>query len=220
MRQHAIDLMPASIRARTQAGQRTGRLLLLGVAALFALVVTATHSIFMLSSAQEQLFTASSQAEEVFGAEARASELKSTLKKTNAFIDLYDRVALPVHVSAVMATVINNLPESVTLDEFNIDAGARVASRSPRAKGEQLKDDVAPRVLRGEVFGFAASDQQIAELVTRLNATGPFRDVTLDFSRTRDVSGRDAREFRLSFKIDLDSRYDVEYRSAAASHTP
>ena len=220
MTQHAIDLMPASIRARTQAGQRTGRLLLLGVAAVFALVVTATHSIFMLSSAQEQLFTASSQAEEVFGAEARASELKNTLKKTNAFIDLYDRVALPVNVSAVMATVIDCLPESVTLDEFNIDAGARVASRSPRAKGEQSKDETPPRVLRGEVFGFAASDQQIAELVTRLNATEPFREVNLDFSRTRDVSGRDAREFRLSFKIDLDARYDVSYRAVAASDGP
>lgn len=215
MRQHSIDLLPALIRARSEAGLRTGRFITAAIAAIGVLIITATHSLFILSSAQENLFVTSSQAEEVFATEARAAELKSVLKRTNCYIDLYDRIALPVQVSSVMATVVNNLPDSVTLDQFDIDAGARTGGRLPRAKGMELKDEPPPRVLSAEISGFAANDQEIAELVGRLDGTPPFRDVNLDFSRTRSVNGHDAREFRLSFKIDLDARYEVSFRDGS-----
>jgi len=117
----------------------------------------------------------------------------------------------------VMATVINNLPESLTLDQFNIDAGARSNGHLPRAKGLETKDETPPRILSAEISGFAATDQEIAELVGRLDGTSPFRDVNLDFSRTRSVNGHDAREFRLSFKIDLDARYEVTYRESSSN---
>jgi hypothetical protein len=138
------------------------------------------------------------------------------LKRAYEYIAVYERIAAPVPISAVVATVINQLPESITLDQFDVDAGARALTRSPRAKGVEAKEEIPPRVLHGEVSGFAASDQQIAELVSRLADCPLFRDVNLDFSRTRDVNKRDAREFRLSFKIDLDSVYDVTFRGEAS----
>ena len=122
----------------------------------------------------------------------------------------------PGPISAVRATVINHLPERVTLDQFDIDAGARAMTHSPRATGVETKEDSPPRGLHGEVSGFASSDQQIAELVSRLTDVPLFRDVNLDFSRTRDVNKRDAREFRLSFKIDLDAIYAVTFRHQAS----
>ncbi|MHC4128286.1 MAG: hypothetical protein ACYSUA_08985, partial [Planctomycetota bacterium] len=39
---------------------------------------------------------------------------------------------------------------------------------------------------------------------------GLFSQVSLDFSRTRTVRQRNAREFRISFRADLDVRYEVE----------
>jgi hypothetical protein len=209
--QHSIDLLPDSIRARGQAGLRTGRFIIGACCASVLVIGLAVHSLVTLVRAQEELFTAAIQTEKAFEAEARILELRSSLKRNQTFIDLYERIAAPVNVSAIMATVINNLPEHVTLDQFDLDAGARAISRSPRAKGVESKDSIPPRILHGEISGFAATDHQIAELVTRLNQTPPFRDVNLDFSRTRDVNGSDAREFRLSFKIDFDAAYDVAY---------
>lgn len=216
MAQHSIDLLPGSIRARSQAGVRTGRLIVGATAMLVMMLVFAVHSLMTLANSQEALFATAMRAERVFETEAKILELKARLKRTNEYIEMYDRIATPVPLSAVMATVINNLPESVTLDQFDIDAGARAITRSPRAKGVENKEEIPPRVVHGEVSGFAASDLQIAELVARLTAHPLYRDVNLDFSRTRDVNKRDAREFRLSFKIDLDVPYQITFRGPAS----
>jgi hypothetical protein len=216
MKQHPIDLLPESVRARSRAGQRTSRFIIAAAIAIGLLTIAATHSSFVLISAQDELFAASTRAEPVFTTEARASELKALLTRTNEFINLYDRLALPITVSSVIATVVNNLPDSVTLDQFDLDAGGRAPGRTSRGKGTDTRSEPVRRVLTAEVSGFAATDQQIAELVGRLDATPPFREVNLDFSRTRDINGRDAREFRLSFKIDLDVGYDVSFSDHAS----
>ena len=39
--------------------------------------------------------------------------------------------------------------------------------------------------------------------------TKPFERISLNFSRTMPVRTRNAREFRLSFRIDLEHVYDV-----------
>jgi hypothetical protein len=193
--QHSIDLLPDSLRAKSQAGMRAGRMIAGAMIAIAVLVVTAGHSLVALVQAQEEMFESSTDAEEIFAAEARIHELRAALKRTQAYMDSYNRIAFPV----------------------NVDAGARLASRSPRSRGVEPSESAAARVLQGEVSGFAARDSQIAELVTRLSQTPPFRDVTLDFSRTRDVHGRDAREFRLSFRIDLDAMFSVKYREPDSS---
>jgi hypothetical protein len=211
--QHSIDLLPASIRARSQAGLRTGRFIVAATVLVMFAVVLSVHSLVTLATSQERLFQASVRAEQIFVTEAKILEIKAKLKRADEYMGLYDRIATPVPISAVMATVISHLPESVTLDQFDIDAGARAISKSPRAKGVDTKEEIPPRILHGEVSGFAASDQQIAELVNSLAAVPLFRDVNLDFSRTRDVNKRDAREFRLSFKIDLDASYSVTFRN-------
>jgi hypothetical protein len=214
--QHSIDLLPASIRARSQAGLRAGRFIVASTVLVMIAVMLSVHSMVTLATAQERLFQASVRAEQVFATEAKILEIKAKLKQADQYIVVYERIAAPVPISAVMATVINHLPESVTLDQFDIDAGARAITKSPRAKGVETKEDIPPRVLHGEVSGFASSDQQIAELVSRLTDVPLFRDVNLDFSRTRDVNKRDAREFRLSFKIDLDAIYAVTFRHQAS----
>jgi len=210
MRQHSIDLLPESIRLRAEVGLRAGRFIAGTVAGLGLLVVVATHSLLTLTSAQDQLFGTSAQAEHVFITEAKAAELRRVMKQSQEYSELYRRISLPVDVSAVLATVINAMPDSVTLDQFDLDAGAKQMALSSRSKHDDTKT-AAPRVLTGEVSGFAANDMQIAQLVSNLEQSPPFKDVSLDFSRTRRVNDRDAREFRLSFRIDLDVPYAVTY---------
>ena len=211
MKQHLIDLMPASIRARSQAGLRTSRFIAAASVVLVTTIMVATHSRIRLTGAQQQLTTVKSQAESVFLLEAKAGELSKSLALNRAYIDLYEQVAYPVEVSAVLATVVNALPSSVTLEQIDIDAGTRSAGRSPRARTLSEKKADAPRIMTCEISGFASTDEHIAELVGRLESTPPFQAINLDFTRTRKINDLDAREFRLSFKIDLNMRYDVAW---------
>lgn len=209
MKQHSIDLMPESIRLRTQAGMRMGQFIAAAAVGVLLFVALATHARFSLRAAEAELATVTVHADQVLATEAKAAELVRELNELRSFSEMYYQAALPLELSAVMATLVNALPESVTLDQLDLDASGRMVARSPRAKDVRATGDLPPRVLSGQISGFAASDQQIAELVSRLEATPPFRNVSLDFSRTRDVRKQLAREFRLSFKIDLDMSYQV-----------
>jgi len=210
MRQHAIDLMPASIRARSQAGARTSRFAALAITILLVTVAVATHSRLRLASAQEMQLATNTQAAAVFAIDATAADLRQSLDQVQTFTNLYEKIALPIRVSAVLATVINALPDSITLDQIDVDAGNRTPARTARSKGD-AKNETTQRMLTCEISGFAASDDHIAQLVSVLETTPPFRNVNLDFSRTKKVNDRDAREFRLSFKIDLNAAYVVAY---------
>lgn len=211
--QHSIDLLPEAIYAQSQAGLRMGRFGAASAVVIVMIVVAATHSRFVLRSAQMDYYNTSAQASQVFETEAKAAERRKILADTRQFMEMYAKVSYPVEMSSVLATVVQKLPASVTLDQVDLNAGIRQTSRVPRSKGVEPKNEPAPpRVLNGEISGFAASDQHIAELVSRLSNTPPFKDVSLDFSRTRDVRGQTAREFRLSFRIDLDASYQAADR--------
>ncbi len=100
----------------------------------------------------------------------------------------------------------------MTRERISLEVGARRfagSSRRNNPANDGRKDRSVGRSLAGTVAGFAATDQEIADLVAAIGAIPPFRDVSLDFSRTRSVRDKPAREFRLSFWIDLDRPYEV-----------
>lgn len=214
MRQHPIDLLPPSIRARGQAGLRTGRYVASGVIAVLVIVVASTHARLSLTSAQAELAIATEEADLVLATEARANELTALMDDAREYIDRYQKLSLPLETGAILATVVNGMPSGMTLDRIDIDAGARRSSRSARSRGPSISTETPPRVLTGELSGFAPHDRDIAEFVSWLDGLEPFRGVSLDYSRTRDVHGHAAREFRLSFQIQLDTPYAVSTAQA------
>lgn len=210
--QHPLDLLPGSIRARSLAGLRTGRLVGASLLAIIVLVVLTTHSRIFLNRARANLETAQGQANVVLAGDAQAKELRSELHRIRQSIARYRRISVPLETSRVLASLINALPPSVTLERISLEVGAhRRAGSSRRNKpaNDRGKGRPVGRSLAGTVAGFAATDQEIAELVAAIGAIPPFRDVSLDFSRTRSVRDKSAREFRLSFWIDLDRPYEV-----------
>jgi hypothetical protein len=219
MKQHSIDLLPDSIRARSQAGVRTGRYITCAVVSTILVIVATTHVCLQLDHARSEREAAREQADLVLAAETKASELRDRIDEVEAYMERYKRIAPPLEVNRVLATTINALPEGVTLDRVDMDAGARRIARSPRDRGSVDPDAAPPRVLTAEISGFAPDDRAIAEFVTRLEGTEPFRQVSLDFSRTRDVRGRTAREFRLSFRINLEAEYEVVSESTSTPST-
>ncbi|MEE8153895.1 MAG: hypothetical protein V3T53_02925 [Phycisphaerales bacterium] len=209
MTQHSIDLLPDQIRARSRAGVVAGWYVVAIMAVVVLLAVTATHARFRLSHAREQLNVAEQRASLVIAGESQASALRAQLLETRHFIERYERTALPLDMSQVLATVVNDLPVNVTLDRIDLAAGVRHTGRSARSRGAGDETGPRPRVLTGELRGFAATDADIAEIVARMESRALYERVSLDFSRTRIVRERGAREFRISFLIDLDVPYRV-----------
>ncbi len=208
MTQHAIDLLPDVIRARSQAGVVAGRYIVSLIIAVVLLGLAATHSRLMLDLARQRLRVAEEQADIVLSAEATATNLRETLDATSEYIRRYELIAMPVEISRVVATLVNLLPESTTLDRIDIKAGTPNAGRSARGRARKGAGP-ARRSLTGELSGFALSDLQVAELVARIEDIGLFDQVSLDFSRSRTVRGVQARGFRISVRADLDVKFEV-----------
>ena len=215
MTQHAIDLLPDVIRARSQAGVVAGRYIVSLIIAVVLLGLAATHSRLMLDLARQRLRVAEEQADIVLSAEATATNLRETLDATSEYIRRYELIAMPVEISRVVATLVNLLPESTTLDRIDIKAGTPNAGRSARGRARKGAGP-ARRSLTGELSGFALSDLQVAELVARIEDIGLFDQVSLDFSRSRTVRGVQARGFRISVRADLDVKFEVTDLQEAA----
>ncbi len=209
MIQHSIDLLPDQIRALSQARVVTGRYVVAIAAVVALLAIAATHSRIRLGHAREQLDEARRQLGLVMAGEAQASALRAQLRETHRFIQRYEQTALPLDMSRILATVVNDLPVNVTLDHIDLVAEVRRSARSARSRSAGNTNGPLPRVLTGEIRGFAATDADVAEIVARMESRALFEHVSLDFSRTRSVRERAAREFRISFRIDLDLPYRV-----------
>jgi len=92
-----------------------------------------------------------------------------------------------------VSTITNMLPESMTLEDISLDI-----VQTEDGKG-----------ISGRLAGFAATDEMIASLVSTLQTQAPFGSVSMDYSKSRTVRGMRAREFRVSFLIDLESQWEV-----------
>jgi type IV pilus assembly PilN-like protein len=234
MKQRPIDLLPQGIRARTNAGAVTGRYIaaLLSGAVLTGLL--ATHAHLTRDHARHGLRAAQVEADKARHAQADAEKLRAELERDRRLVDTYGLVAMPLDLSRILATVVNVLPRSATLERISLDAGTsradvsmrlrrgakkeerRVPTGEPAATGQDLargrrgvEEGAPPRVLTGELSGFAATDQDVAQFVAGLEGLGLFEQVSLDLSRTRVVRGSNARDFRISLWADLDVRYEI-----------
>jgi len=210
MRQHPIDLLPDSIRTRSHAGVVAGRYIASVIISVILLAITATHSRLMYDLATERLHAEEKKADIVLTAEAKAERLRRSRDDLRRFIDRYETIALPVEVSRVIATMINMLPESASIDRLDLYAGPRQNASTPRSRGGREPDGPQPRELVGEINGFAKTRGDVSEIVAALESLGLFDTVSLDFSRARTIRGEAAREFNISFRSNLEARYLVE----------
>ena len=209
MSQHSIDLLPEQIRVYSQSRVMARRYVIAIVAVVALLAIAATHARVRLGHARQQLSEAQQQAELVVAGEAQVSALRGEFRQRQQFIQRYEHIAVPLEMSQVLATVVNELPVNVTLDYLDLAVGARRSARTARSRSTENENGPLPRVLSGELRGFAATDADIAEIITRLESRSLFEQVSLDFSRTRSVRDRVAREFRVSFLINLDLPYRI-----------
>jgi hypothetical protein len=217
MTQRLINLLPDSYRAQSEAGVVAGRYVVSLLIAVVLLGLAATHSRLMLDLARQRLRVAEEQADLALSADTRAAQLREQLDDSRNFIRRYQLIALPIEISRVVATLTNILPESATVDRLDLATRTTQTARSTKRR-RPAADGVVFRTLTGELSGFASTDQDVAELVTRIEDIGLFEQVSLDFSRSRSVRGKNARGFRISFSADLTTQFEVIDRNGEAAH--
>ena len=206
-----IDLMPTAIRRRARAGQRMRRFGGLGVLVLGVIVTFATHSQLRRDRLDEDLVIAQARAAQALNLERQASDMSVVRSELETYLAAYDRVALPMGMDAIIDRIVSALPASGALEQLVLEYEDAFTNRRGR-RG----DEDAGRQIVGGLTGFAISDDDVAGLVQRLDQDISFEDVRLDYTRSRDIRGVAAREFQLTFLVDLDARWDV--RVAEAPH--
>lgn len=213
--QPLIDLMPGSIRRQCELGVRTGRIVGAIAVGVLIVVVLTTQARWQLDRERQRHAAAVEQAATVHEAQQRSSMLSKELTEIRSYMDVYERVALPLNLSAVIATIVNELPPGVTIETLDMEAGERRVPRAARAvAGESNR---SPRLLVVEISGIAPGNEDISLLTMRLRNHASFEEVRLDSNQTRVVRDVIAREFRLSFRVDLDRPYDVVDGSLASA---
>ncbi|MGI9012923.1 MAG: hypothetical protein ACR2GY_01585, partial [Phycisphaerales bacterium] len=165
MTQHQIDLLPADMRAESQARAVASRNLAMAALATGLLILMITHARITRDSAEGRLLKLRAQARHVEENERQAQKLTEQLNKYENFINRYNNLVTPIDISRIVAAAVAEMPESMTLDRFDIQADQIRRARRTRRVGDE---EAEPRVLVGEMAGFARDDLDIAEFITQL----------------------------------------------------
>ncbi len=209
MRQHLVDLLPDSIRTRSEAGMVIGRYITIGVGVVIVLVALSTHAHFRLESVERAYKAAEEKSRLVLAVEAEAKRLRTALNDLAFSIKQYDRIAPSLRMSDLQTLIISQVPPGVTIESMNLEVTHTQAAFDPRLPDGGKSGP--KREVRGELKGFASTDIDWADLISRLDALDLLTAVNPDNSRTRVVRGKQAREFTVSFRVDLDRIYEVVY---------
>ena len=122
--------------------------------------------------------------------------------------------AVAIPASAIVRAVAGALPSGAMLERIGLEY-ANVQGTNKKIR-RVAKDEATPRQLRGEIAGIAANESDVGRLVDGLASLAPMSQVSLESSRSREFRGKNAREFRINFTVDLDRRWRMPAVAAAA----
>ncbi|MSR40285.1 MAG: hypothetical protein EXS10_00055 [Phycisphaerales bacterium] len=208
-----FNLLPPRIRALVAARNATRRLTRWTCA--IALCAGVVFSLFAWRArvAEARLASLRTEAAAIVVLEEQLRELGASIHATDAQIALQRSVASPIDASRLVHAIAALVPVDAVLERLSL-RGENLNGEE-RAKRRRVESASARRYVC-EVSGVAADDATIARFVEDLAARDPFQSVNLESSRNREFNGVEAREFRVSFSVDLDERWSVRTESAHA----
>jgi Tfp pilus assembly protein PilN len=207
------DLMPERCRAifaRRRARRMWMRAYVIG--GTMALTATAAMQL-RIRSLEIHRGQLAVRVEEHWNRNEEAKQLREEIKELEATITRYQRLAWPVRVTDAIGVIAPLVPDEATLTSFTVvPKQEKVEEDAPRAEGKLGKParrrGPAPMrtILALEIEGIAKTDADVARFVQGVESTALFSAVGLDFSRSREVDGIEAREFRVTCQIDMSRR--------------
>ncbi len=208
-----FNLLPPRIQACIASRHATRRVVrwTLCVTILFGAAVA--FSAWRARASESRLATLRTEAATIVVLEDRLRQLEATMEATNASIALQRNVGSPIEASRLVHAIAELVPEDAVLEHLSL-RGENLSGEE-RAKRRRTEAG-ASRGYLCEVHGVAADDATIARFVDGLAGRDPFTTVNLESSSNRAFHGVEAREFRITFRVDLDERWSVHTDSVHA----
>jgi hypothetical protein len=151
--------------------------------------------------------------------QARKEQMVQKARVTSALIE-------PVPRTLILSELINNMPATLSLLEFNLDTRVvpqRVTATTALDKAKQeakarkadsllggagggapAEPEVPPTEVSVQVVGVAPTDVQVAQFMTALGRCALFSDLSLAFSEEVVIDEHTMRKFRVEMKVNQD----------------
>ena len=202
MNGRTMDLRPTTTRDRVRVSRERDWITRMTVVASVLVSIAWLGGSWRLSAARADLAVATERAENVVQIERRLAEERAEVERTGRDLAAWRRTTIPFSTGGVVDSIVGVLPASATVERLELDAGPLIAVSA--GIGRNSTDQ--PRRVKGEVEGFAGSDDDVAALVDALRGLQRFAGVRVVTTRHRDLSGDGevARAFRIAFEIDLE----------------
>lgn len=212
-----INLMPESYRLRLGDHRLRGRYGMLYVGVLSIAFVLGLTGHAGIRDRERRVAALDEEAARLADIVERTKSINLEADKAQNEIAESQRLELTAPVTGVLATISSLMPEHAQLSELRlwVYEQAELPAGARRAHVLTVDDDKArnpfanlDRTLKGEMTGIAMSGVEVSGFFDRLYQHPLFARVQTDFSRIKVVKDVEVHEFRISFDVDLDVRYD------------
>ena len=197
---------------------RAGRELFLVGAVVVAMFGWGVMAWGQMASLKSQLRTRQDETSVVEDQTGQFAELTRQCRELQRQVALHQEMALPLDVTAVMATIAQLAPDSLTVTRMTLSApkpqpkkAADQTKSSGRKKSKRKKAKPGSaqreRVLRIDLSGVCPSDSDVADFVDSLTAHQLFSTVKPLHSRSGLVLSEAVRKFQIEMEVPLDRLY-------------
>ena len=211
-----VDFLPRDVRRRgVLATSRRRSMLLLGL--LGAVVVgVACHSWNRFHEAEARrgvslaLTTNATKVDDVI------DRLAGEQRELHRYLSVYDRLALPVEQSDVIATITNLMPDRTSLSMLRMEVKESAAAATATANAKpavapggvgNVRTPAPARWMEITIRGYAQDNADLYEFERKLANTKPFAAVTVSENKPTDIARGRIQEFAVNCRIDLDVQY-------------
>ena len=216
MSEFVVDFLPReALRRGTITASRRRSALLLGLLGCMVIGVAA-HSWNRFREADSRRAVSLALTTNATKVDDVIDRLADEQRELHRLLAVYDRIALPVEQSNLLATVTHLMPERTSLSMIRLEVKEPAKAADP-AKG--AAPPVAPdaaaaarpsspaRWIEVTVRGYAAGNADLYEFERKLAGTRPFEGVTVSENKPIDVPGARVQEFAVNCRVPLDVRY-------------
>jgi len=202
-----MDLRPDSICRRVESAREKTHLRNMSVVAAVMLTLAWSAGAWRLSDARAEHALATAQAEETIRVEQQLAQIQLRFDEAGQALSAWRRCSIPFGASLIVASIVNDLPESGTIERIDLDAGALSSAPVRGARSRTSKPEA--RRITAEIEGFTASDDDVALFVEALRRRPLLKEVRVETTRHRTIGEETARAFRIAFDIDLEAASPV-----------
>jgi len=211
-----IDLMPQSCRAKL--GRRRQIQFWVAMYGCAAALLVIGHTFFELSKAEVRRESAQIAGKVALDDEqrVRAKALRAEIERIERALDRNMRIAWPIDISDVIASIGALAPDSVYLTKIAL-VPRQERGRTTRRAGDDDGPEPLPRTrLQIECAGVAPDDHAMARFVAGLEDHPLFERLAVEHVRPSTMNDRQVKEFGFTCEIDFYNRFRIQSPVASA----